>query len=113
MAASLKPTQPQQVKTPTDETSERAGLFGKVVADSLMQYDTSDWSYLKKKIMDVFFDFDQQKINNSRQNIQGPSLQQNQLQAQHFMPGQFVNMINNPHSNFDPFSPSSTSSHGS
>ena len=63
--------------------------------------------------MDVFFDFDQQKINNSRQNIQGPSLQQNQLQAQHFMPGQFVNMINNPRSNFDPFSPSSTSSHGS
>ena len=114
LAASLKPTQPQQVKTPSNETSERAGLFGKVVADSLMQYDTSDWSYLKKKIMDVFFDFDQQKTNNCRQNIQGPSLQQNQFQAQqHFMPGQFVNMINNPHGNFDPFSPSSTSSHGS
>ena len=54
LAASLKPTQPQQVKTPTDETSERAGLFGKVVADSLMQYDISDWSYLKKRKLWTF-----------------------------------------------------------
>ena len=30
-------------------------------ADTLLQYETKEWVYLKKKIMDVFFDYDQQK----------------------------------------------------
>ena len=41
--------------------AEKANLFGKVVADTLLQYEIKEWIYLKKKIMDVFFDYDQQK----------------------------------------------------
>ena len=41
--------------------AEKANLFGKVVTDTLLQYEIKEWVYLKKKIMDVFFDYDQQK----------------------------------------------------
>ena len=41
--------------------AEKANLFEKVVADTLLQYEIKEWVYLKKKIMDVFFDYDQQK----------------------------------------------------
>ena len=36
--------------------AEKANLFGKVVPDTLLQYEIKRWVYLKKKIMDVFFD---------------------------------------------------------
>ena len=39
--------------------AEKANLFGKVVAGALLQYEIKEWVYLKKKIMDVFFDYDQ------------------------------------------------------
>ena len=41
--------------------AEKENLFEKVVADTLLQYEIKEWVYLKKKIMDVFFDYDQQK----------------------------------------------------
>ena len=41
--------------------AEKANLFRKVVADTFLQYEIKQWVYLKKKIMDVFFDYDQQK----------------------------------------------------
>ena len=44
--------------------SERASLFGKVVADSLLQYESHEWCFLKKKIMDVFYEYDQHKQTN-------------------------------------------------
>ena len=44
-----------------DILAEKANLFGKVVADTLLQYEIKEWVYLKKKIMDVFYDYDQQK----------------------------------------------------
>ena len=34
--------------------AEKANLFGKVVADTLLQYQIKECIYLKKKIMDVF-----------------------------------------------------------
>ena len=40
---------------------EKANLFGKVVVDTLLQYEIKEFVYLKKKIIDVFFDYDQQK----------------------------------------------------
>lgn len=104
LAASLKPQEPKKSK---DETAERANLFGKVVADSLMQYHTSEWSYLKKKVMDVFFEFDQQKSNNSRLNVQSSTFQPNQFQGR-FLSGQYVNMINNNPATLDAFSPASS-----
>ena len=38
---------------------EKANLFGKVVVDTLLQYEIKEFVYLKKKIIDVFFDYDQ------------------------------------------------------
>ena len=41
--------------------AEKANLSRKVVADTLLQYEIKEWVYLKNKIIDVFFDYDQQK----------------------------------------------------
>ena len=62
LAESLKSHKPQE-SVPKGEatTSEKANSFGKVVADTLFQCNIKEWVYLKKKITDVFFDFDQQK----------------------------------------------------
>ena len=53
LAASLKPQDNVNAKS---ESFERATLFGKVVADSLLQYDPKEWCYLKKKMIDIFYD---------------------------------------------------------
>ena len=39
--------------------TERANLFGKTVADNLLQCDPKDWTLIKKKIFDLFFDYKQ------------------------------------------------------
>ena len=41
--------------------AEKVNLFGKVFADTLPQYEIKNWVYLKNKIMDIFYDYDQQK----------------------------------------------------
>ena len=41
--------------------AEKANLSRKVVVDTLLQYEIKEWVYLKNKIIDVFFDYDQQK----------------------------------------------------
>ena len=109
LAASLKPQAPQK-NAAKSEISERASLFGKVVADSLLQYDPADWSYLKKKVMDVFYDFEQQKLT-GRSSYQNPPFHPHQFQGNQFQPGPFFNMVNN--TQFEPFSPSSTTSDAS
>uniref|UniRef100_A0A7M5WWF9 MADF domain-containing protein n=1 Tax=Clytia hemisphaerica TaxID=252671 RepID=A0A7M5WWF9_9CNID len=40
---------------------ESAQRFGLVVADSLLQCEMSDWPRLKKKIMDLFYDYEENK----------------------------------------------------
>ena len=40
---------------------KRAEIFGNLVADNLLQCDPRDWTLLKKKVMDLFFDYEQQK----------------------------------------------------
>lgn len=64
LSASLKPQEALQQKT--------ANLFGKVVVDSLLQYEPGDWSYLKKKVMDVFYDFELQKLTGRSNNQATP-----------------------------------------
>jgi len=60
-----KPTSPptSTISEPkNDENSrlmERANLFGKTVADNLLQCDPKDWTLIKKKIFDLFFDYEQ------------------------------------------------------
>ena len=130
IAASLKPQDNFKVKS---ELSERASLFGKVVADSLMQYDPTEWCYLKKKVMDVFLEYEQQKSSSSRSSYSNhTSYLPNQfIQGNPFQPGHFMNMVNvsnnetplnqpsnakisaSPNNQFDPFSPASTCSNDS
>jgi len=38
---------------------ERANLFGSIVADNLLQCDPRDWTFLKKKIFDLFYEYEQ------------------------------------------------------
>ena len=45
--------------------SDRARLFGELVADTLMQYDQREWVYSKKKVLDVFCDYEQQKCKHN------------------------------------------------
>ena len=44
---------------PQDPLVERANLFGKTVADNLLQCDLKDWTFLKKKIFDLFYEYEQ------------------------------------------------------
>ena len=117
LAASLKPQQKAaKENTENNELSERAGLFGKVVADSLLQYDPKEWSFLKKKVMDVFYDFEQQKLA-GHPSYHNTPFQPQQFQGNQFQPGPFFNMVNNAstsqNAQFDPFSPVSTCSNDS
>lgn len=87
-----------------DDLAQRAELFGNLVADNLLQCDPKDWTLLKKKVIDLFFDYEQQK-----QSIQ----QQFPLQPQ---PGIFSSMLQqtgNVNLNHGPFSPSSSYSNES
>ena len=57
------------------QQEDRAYVFGRTVADSLLQCDTKDWPRLKKKIMDIFFEYEEQKLTSNRFN-QTNTLQQ-------------------------------------
>ena len=59
LAASLKSQDNIKAKS---ESFERATLFGKVGADSLLQDEPKKWCYLKK-VMDVCYDYEQLKSN--------------------------------------------------
>ena len=49
--------------------AERAKLFGETVADNLLQCDPKDWTILKKKILDIFYDYEQGILNGTQQNL--------------------------------------------
>ena len=44
---------------------ECANLFGKTIADNLLQCDAKDWTLIKKKIFDLFFDYEQGSLTPS------------------------------------------------
>ena len=44
---------------PQDPLVERTNLFEKTVADNLLQCDPKDWTFLKKKIFDLFYEYEQ------------------------------------------------------
>ena len=58
-----KPAAPQpntsESKKAENSFAERANPFGKTVADNLLQCDPKDWTLIKKKIFDLFFDYEQ------------------------------------------------------
>ena len=58
-----KPTAQQtntsESKKDENSLAERANLFGKTVGDNLLQCDLKAWTLIKKKIFDLFFDFEQ------------------------------------------------------
>ena len=45
---------------------ERADLFGKTVADHLIQCDPKDWTMLRKKIVDIFYYYEQSNLSQSQ-----------------------------------------------
>ena len=47
------------------QQEDRVYVFGRTVADSLLQCDTKDWPRLKKKIMDIFFEYEEQKLTSN------------------------------------------------
>jgi len=75
---------------------DKAHVFGRTVADSLLQCETKDWPLLKKKIMDLFFEYEQQKSNDSRYYpMPAPIFQQQQHQPQHLPQHFYSDMIRN------------------
>ena len=48
------------------QQEDRAYVFGRTVADSLLQCDAKDWPRLKKKIMDIFFEYEEQKLTSNQ-----------------------------------------------
>ena len=49
--------------------AERAKLFGETVADNLLQCDPKDWTMLKKKIFDLFYDYEQGILSGAQQSL--------------------------------------------
>ena len=94
LTASLKPQEAPQQKPAKNELSYRANLFGKVIADSPLQYEPGDWSYIKKKVMDVFYDFEQQKLT-GRSNYKAAPFNLNHFQGNQFRQGQFLRVVVN------------------
>ena len=66
-----KPTSPppssSELKKDGNNLMESANLFGKTVADNLLQCDPKDWTLIKKKNFDLFFDHEQGNLT-SRNN---------------------------------------------
>ena len=54
---------------PQNTLAERAKLFGETVADNLLQCDPKDWTMLKKKIFDLFYDYEQEILNGVQQSL--------------------------------------------
>ena len=49
--------------------AERAKLFGETVADNLLQYHPKDWTMLKKKIFNLFYNYEQGILNGAQQSL--------------------------------------------
>ena len=64
----------------------KANLFRKVVADTLLQYEIKKWVYLKKKIMDIFFDSDQLKQVGYEPTLMGAGSSHNSSSSSSLLP---------------------------
>ena len=49
--------------------AERTKLFGETAADNLLQCEPKDWTMLKKKIFDLFYDYQQGILNGTQQSL--------------------------------------------
>ena len=100
---------------------DRAQLFGRTVADSLMQYDSNDWQLLQKhdwqllqkQIIHLFFEHEQQRCNNAGFNFPMYTKvhqlsQHNQLQQPDVHKGVYPSFLQSIQM---PYSPSNGSSH--
>ena len=65
MQANIAGTQEKSQNT----LAERAKLFGETVADNLLQCDLKDWAMLKKKIFDLFYDYEKGILNGAQQSL--------------------------------------------
>ena len=98
---------------------ERANLTGKLVVDNLLECDRKDWSMLRKRIFDMFFEYEQQKSLSMQASALKPQTScvfgfQNDtnIYSQHSYSQQsnFQNLLNSPVSYYGYSSHSSTTS---
>ena len=60
------------------------------------QYDPKEWCYLKKKVMNVFYNYERHKSNSHSTYPNNPSYLANQfIQEHNFQPAHFMNMVSN------------------
>lgn len=76
------------IKQGATPLEDRAFVFGRTVADSLLQCDTKDWPRLKKKIMDIFFEHEEQKSSSNSYYQTSPPCSNQQQQI-------FANLLRN------------------
>ena len=98
---------------------ERANLTGKLVADNLLECDPKDWSMLRKRIFDMFFECEQQKSLSMQASALNPQTSRvygfqnyTNIYSQHSYSQQsnFQNLLNSPVSHYGYSSHSSTTS---
>ena len=66
---SSPPPNSNELNQSGNNLTERANLFGKTVADNLLQCDPKDWTLIKKKIFDLFFDYEQGNLTSRNNNV--------------------------------------------
>ena len=54
---------------PQNTLAEHAKLFGETVADNLLKSNPKDWTMFKKKIFDLFYDYEQIIVNGAQQSV--------------------------------------------
>lgn len=91
----FQPQKSTSSMTSEEKLRERANIFGRTVVDSLMQCEPHHWPMLKKRIMDLFYEYE-----NFRSQPQQPNMNQNMMQNPYY------------HQNYN-FSPGSVSSNHS
>lgn len=69
LSANTNPPKPISNMTGEEKLLERANIFGKTVVDSLMQCEPRDWPMLKKKIMDLFYDYENYRSHSQTANL--------------------------------------------
>ena len=79
-----------------NDLEKRAQLFGSMVADSLIQCETKDWALLKKRIMDIFYEYDLQKAVPINQMPISPVLNYSANQSHYQVSNTYTNLLRPP-----------------
>ena len=76
------------IKQGATPLEDRAFVFGRTAVDSLLQCNTKDWPRLKKEIMDIFFEHQEEKLSSNSYYQTSPPCSNQQQQI-------FANLLRN------------------